>query len=95
MSDDVIEREEVRARLSGKFGSDGTRWGSVNGHRSMTTIYPTSRRRCRCGCQKRATHVGMGDGLALTDGCELSIRRWVRDGYAAPVSDDDPKVQQP
>jgi hypothetical protein len=37
------------------------------------------RRKCRCGCDARATHLGMANGLALTHGCELKMRRWVRD----------------
>ncbi|MNY99185.1 hypothetical protein D3C78_157500 [compost metagenome] len=39
------------------------------------------RRLCDCGCKTKATHVGMCNGVALTRGCELSIRRWVRDGF--------------
>lgn len=77
----TIAAEEARARLAGKFGSDGSRWGSADGHRSMVQTRPTSRRRCSC-CGKRATHVGLGDGLALMQGCEMHVRRWVRDGYA-------------
>lgn len=37
-----------------------------------------SRRKCRCGCAQRKTHAGMANGVALTSGCELSVRRWVR-----------------
>lgn len=56
------------------------RVGSIHGVRSMKAIRSASRRRCHCGCRKRATHIGLGDGIALTNGCELYIRRWVRDG---------------
>jgi len=80
MSDHVIEREELRARAAGLIDSDGIRSGSVNGHRTLTRLPSTSRKRCSCGCGKRATHVGLGDGLALMSGCELRVRRWVRDG---------------
>jgi hypothetical protein len=59
------------------------RIGSIYGRRSMTTVCPRSRRRCHCGCKKQATHVGLGDGIALTEGCELYVRRWVRDGIKA------------
>lgn len=38
----------------------------------------TSRRRCGCGCKKRATHIGGCNGIALRTGCELSIRRWAK-----------------
>lgn len=54
--------------------------GSVRGLRCMRPVPPTSRRRCSCGCKRRATHFGLGDGVALTRGCEFYIRRWVRDG---------------
>jgi len=40
-----------------------------------------NRSRCSCGCGGKQTHVGKANGLALTSGCELSIRRWVRDGW--------------
>lgn len=37
------------------------------------------RRMCRCGCRKRETHSGKANGIALMSGCELEVRRWVRD----------------
>lgn len=79
--DVVIAAEETRARSMGLVDADGLRRGSVNGHRTLIRIQPSSRRRCTC-CGKRATHVGLGDGLALMDGCEMRVRRWVRDGSA-------------
>lgn len=65
--------------------------GSVFGVRTMTPVANRSRRRCHCGCKKRATHLGRGDGVGLTTGCELSIRRWVRDGIRA----SKPRRHQP
>ena len=41
------------------------------------------RSKCYCGCNGRATHNGLGQGAAMMNGCELSVRRWVRDGAAA------------
>ena len=79
--DAVIAAEETRARSMGLVDADGIRWGSVDGHRTLIRVRPPSRRRCSC-CGKRATHVGLGDGLALIDGCEMRVRRWVRDGRA-------------
>ena len=46
-------------------------------------VASTSRRRCDCGCQKRATHLGMANGVCLMIGCELYVRRWIRDGVKA------------
>ena len=42
-----------------------------------------SRRRCDCGCGRRATHVGTANGIAMMSGCELQVARWVRDPVAA------------
>lgn len=46
--------------------------------RSMRPVPPRCRRRCHCGCKKRATHTGTANGVAMTTGCELYIRRWVK-----------------
>ena len=54
--------------------------GSIHGNRSMTKAPPTCRYRCHCGCKTRASHIGMGDGVALMSGCEFHVRVWVRDG---------------
>jgi hypothetical protein len=57
------------------------KYGSATDHnRYMETMKPTSRRRCLCGCKRRATHKGMANGVCLMLGCELYVRRWVRDG---------------
>jgi len=48
--------------------------------RYMEPVPSKSRKRCQCGCKKRATHRGMAKGMALTKGCEMKVRRWVRDG---------------
>lgn len=58
--------------------------GSAIAHqRYMEVVSPRSRRRCHCGCRKRASRRGMANGVALTTGCEMYIRRWVRDGVQA------------
>lgn len=55
--------------------------GHANGERSMVRV-PRMRRRCPCGCGRTSTHSGLGtNGVALMWGCELRVRRWVRDGY--------------
>lgn len=77
----VLTAEATRAAVAGKFGADGTRSGSVDGHRSVVTGPARRRRKCPCGCGTRATHIGLGDGIALMSGCQLSVHRWVRDGY--------------
>ncbi|GGD30610.1 hypothetical protein GCM10011335_37070 [Aureimonas glaciei] len=67
---------ELKAAMTG--GTDG--WGS---YASAAEHVPysrpvVSRRRCLCGCKSRETHAGMANGIALTNGCELYVARWVR-----------------
>lgn len=61
-------------------GTDG--WGQIGSAaeyvRYALPTEPRSRRRCTCGCKRRATHKGMVNGVCLRGGCELSIRRWVK-----------------
>ena len=54
------------------------RANALTDHRSMRPVLPRSRRRCHCGCKARATHLGLANGVAMTTGCELSVRRWVK-----------------
>lgn len=55
--------------------------GSSSQHtRYKEKVNPKSRRRCCCGCGKRATHRGMANGICLMMGCDFSVRVWVRDG---------------
>ena len=59
-------------------------WGSAEHHKRYIDKIPSkSRRRCTCGCKKRATHLGKANGVALMSGCEFSVRVWVRDGTEA------------
>ena len=48
--------------------------------RAIRKVPSTSRKICSCGCNTRATHTGTAQGAAMVRGCELKIRRWVRDG---------------
>lgn len=75
------EQERLRAASAGQDG-----WGSyasATGQIRYAALLPApyNRVRCDCGCGGRETHSGMANGLALCSGCELRIRRWVRDGY--------------
>jgi len=57
-------------------------WGQIGGLegqvRYVEPLPANARRRCSCGCERRATHQGMANGVALTAGCELSVRRWAK-----------------
>lgn len=73
----IAQREATRAAALGQ--AEWATWGSADHHRRYVSPLPsTSRRRCDCGCNKRATHVGCANGLAMTSGCEMSMRRWTR-----------------
>lgn len=57
-------------------------WGSATEHgRYLSPVDKKSRRRCNCGCKRRATHLCMANGICLSMRCELSAHRWVRDGF--------------
>lgn len=76
--------------------TDWGTWGSAAEHeRYAVKAPPRSRRRCHCGCNTRATHVGMANGVALTDGCHLWVRRWVRDGNNAAHPRDGATPPEP
>lgn len=70
----------LKAALVG--GADGWgSWGSVGHVRYCEPIEGRKgRRRCRCGCGRASTHYGRANGVTLMRGCELRVRRWVRDG---------------
>lgn len=73
------EGARTRAMLSPGYDP---RWGSASAHTrdSWPITGPGGRHKCRC-CGRPATHTGGANGIALTSGCEMYIRRWVRDGY--------------
>lgn len=80
---DLNKLSPAALRAAMKSGTDG--WGCV-GSSSDHARYAEpikSRRKCHCGCGQRKTHAGMANGIGLISGCELLIRRWVRDGSAA------------
>jgi hypothetical protein len=76
-----LEPKALAAAMKG--GTAG--WGQVADARAMVRysqpVRPASRRRCPCGCETRATHMGMANGLALASGCSLAIARWVKTGF--------------
>ncbi len=80
-----MQPAELRAAMQG--GTAG--WGSVGSssdHVRYKLALPKikARRACSCGCDGKATHAGLANGLALTRGCELSIQRWVKTGDKKP-----------
>lgn len=60
------------------------RYGNAELHkRYMQNTDSGSRKKCHCGCGKKATKLGMANGVCLSIGCDLYIRRWIRDGVDA------------
>ena len=75
--------QALKAAMQG--GTDGWgQWSSAADHARYSEPIPKEywrrRRNCSCGCKKRATHNGMANGIALTDGCEFRVARWVKSG---------------
>jgi len=69
-------------------GTDG--WGQVasasENVRYCEALPKPHRRKCRCGCGGKTTHAGKANGMALTSGCELVVRRWVKTGRRAAAA---------
>lgn len=59
-----------------------TVWASASAHRRTCAPAPEWSRRCGCGCNGPATHIGEANGMGLTYGCHWFVRRWVRDPVA-------------
>ncbi len=61
-------------------------WGQVGGlPHHIRYVEPLPKRpgrkpKCHCGCNGPKTHRGMANGVCLTSGCELAMRRWQREG---------------
>jgi len=68
------------AAMRGGTKNWGTHGSSTEHVRYALPVRPTSRKRCSCGCNRRATHRGMANGVCLFRGCELSVRRWIKTG---------------
>ena len=75
-----LSPEALKAAMEG--GSDAWgQWGSAVDHKRYAQPIKDRRRarKCHCGCEKRSTHLGKANGVCLMSGCELQVRRWVRD----------------
>ena len=72
----LLKIEEIyRRNGDSSFG----RWGSIDDHALYSQkVDSRSRTRCHCGCGRRATHLGMANGVCLTMGCEWYIAKWIR-----------------
>lgn len=69
----------LKAAMTGGTSSWG-QWGSATEHGVYVEPANLGRRwrKCHCGCGKRATHRGAANGVTLSLGCELAMRRFAR-----------------
>ncbi len=81
MNIEKLSPQAKRAAMKSGVDSWGEYGCSSNHARYAQPISPRSRRRCQCGCKRRETHVGMANGVALMGGCEMSVYRWVKNGW--------------
>lgn len=69
-------------------GIDG--WGQIGGmpgqirYMEQRPKRPGRKPKCNCGCGTPKTHIGFANGVCLTSGCEMSMRRWVKLGGSRP-----------
>lgn len=77
---DLNEMTNAERSAAMRGGMEG--WGQYGGAAwhipYAKAVEKGYRRLCQCGCRRRATHYGCANGVVLREGCELSIRRWVR-----------------
>jgi hypothetical protein len=73
-----LSPDALKAAIRG--GTDA--WGQHGSIEHIRYAEPLkSRRKCHCGCCGRQTHIGKANGVGLSWGCELSVRRWVKDPF--------------
>ncbi len=86
----------LRAAMQGGTESWGE-WGSAVDHLRYAEPIGKTRnwRKCYCGCGKRQTHRGMANGVALAWGCQLSVMRWVKNGFQKRLGAAAPAQKSP
>lgn len=61
-------------------------WAQVGGlpqhirYMELRKRRPGRQPKCSCGCGQSKTHLGFANGVCLTSGFEMRIRRWVKEG---------------
>lgn len=77
-----LSRPALEAAMKGGTAA----WGRM-GSASTNVRYcepkprkPGGQSKCHCGCGGPKTHLGMANGVCLMSGCEMRVRRWVREG---------------
>jgi hypothetical protein len=78
-----LSPEALKAAMMGGTEEWGS-WGSAQHHELYVQVNKAmSRRKCHCGCGGRKTHGAFANGIILSGGCELSMRRWAKEMNAA------------
>ena len=90
-----LNKSALSAAMRG--GTDG--WGQM-GSSTMNVRYidlapARARRRCHCGCEGRATHRGLANGVCLVSGCQMAILRWVKTGDTTARHAFAPRPESP
>lgn len=69
----------LKAAMEGGTAQWGE-WGSATHHvLYVEPAVPAMRRRkCRCGCGGKITHMAAANGVGLSWGCEMDTSRWVK-----------------
>lgn len=88
-----LQPKALAAAMKGGTAGWGQVASSVEHVRYAQPVRPTSRRRCHCGCNQRATHMGMANGMALTRACELGIQRWIKTGHVRATKTPNVEVR--
>jgi hypothetical protein len=52
--------------------------GSILKHAVYVEPFSGSRQLCHCGCRRRVKYISMANGVGMATGCELSMRRFVK-----------------
>lgn len=81
---DLNEMSQAARSAAMRGGMDG--WGQVGGQPGQIRYMELRKKRpgrppkCACGCETAKTHLGFANGICLISGCEMRIRRWVKEG---------------
>jgi hypothetical protein len=79
-----LSKSALSAAMRGGTAAWGVMGSSIEHVRYAEPI--KSRKKCLCGCEGKRTHAGMANGVCLTSGCELTIRRWVKTGSRRAIA---------
>lgn len=87
----MVELNKLSPAALGAAMKTGTEsWGmaaSIKDHATWAEPQDARKghyKKCHCGCGKKAKWRLMANGICMGEGCELSVRRWVKTFTATP-----------